>query len=91
MYAYKEKGKWGFKKKDGTIIVNAQYDLVTEFNEYGFAGIKLDNKWGVLNSEGTVILEPTYEIDSDTPSFVGKYYQYDNGYSEPYYISQDIQ
>ncbi len=45
LYAYTQDGKWGFVNKDGDVILNAQYDFVTELNEYGFAGIKKDNKW----------------------------------------------
>lgn len=29
--------------------------MVTEFNEYGYAGIKSKNKWGSINENGDVI------------------------------------
>lgn len=71
--AFKET-KWGFKNKKGDLIVDYQYDMVTELNEYGFAGIKKDGKWGVINSSGEVILEPTYDLGNTyNPSFIGKY------------------
>lgn len=75
LYAYKdENGKWGYKSKNGDIVVNAEYDFATELNEYGFAGILKDGKWGVINSEGEVIAECTYEIETYyLPSFIGKY------------------
>ena len=63
-----------------------KYDFVTRFNEYGFAGIKKDGKWGVVNSNGDIIVEPVYDIDSDSPKFVGKYYEYNLGYGEPYFV-----
>lgn len=46
LYSYKsEEGKWGFKDKSGNIVIEAKYDVVTELNEYGFAGVYTDGKW----------------------------------------------
>ena len=91
LFAYKERNKWGFKDKDGNIVVKPIYDMVTEFNEYGYAGIKSKNKWGSINENGDVIKEPTYEVESNIiPSFIKEYYQVDLGYGEPYYTSETI-
>ena len=87
LLSYIEEGKWGFKDKSGNIVVKANYDKVTEFNKYGFAGVKLDEKWGVIDETGNVVIEPTYII-SDTvgePEFIGKYYRTYYGYMEAYY------
>lgn len=74
IYAIRQNDKWGFCDNTGKIIIEGQYDLVTECNEYGFAGIKKDNKWGVVNEKGDVLVEPTYELDTYYfPQFVGKY------------------
>ena len=85
LYGYVKNKKWGFKNKNGEIVVKTEYDFVTEFNEYGFAGIKKSGKWGVINSEGDIIVEPQYELKSNSPNFVGKYYECDLGYGQPYY------
>ena len=91
LFAYKGKNKWGFKDKDGNIVVKPIYDMVTEFNEYGYAGIKSKNKWGSINENGDVIKEPTYEVESNIiPSFIKEYYQVDLGYGEPYYTNEAI-
>lgn len=91
LFAYKERNKWGFKDKDGNIVVKPIYDMVTEFNEYGYAGIKSKNKWGSINENGDVIKEPTYEVESNIiPSFIKEYYQVDLGYGEPYYTNETI-
>lgn len=91
LFAYKERNKWGFKDKDGNIVVKPIYDMVTEFNEYGYAGIKSKNKWGFINENGDVIKEPTYEVESNIiPSFIKEYYQVDLGYGEPYYTNETI-
>jgi len=74
LYAIEENGKWGFGDNFGQIVINPEYDIVTELNEFGFAGIKKDGKWGVINAAGEVIIEPTYELDTYYfPQFIGKY------------------
>jgi len=89
LFASSKEGKWGFVDKNNNIIVEMKYDIVTEFNEYGFAGIKLDNKWGVIDQEGKVILEPKYEnIDWDEPEFVNKYCKLNFGYGFEYYTDE---
>ena len=76
LFAKNENGKWGFANKNGDTVIEAKYDRVTEFNEYGFAGVELDGKWGVLNSKGEEILAPTYVFNDETePYFIGQYYQ----------------
>lgn len=88
LYAYKENDKWGFIDENNNVIVQAQYDLVTELNMYGFAGIKKDGKWGIINQEGKIIVEPTYKIDWNDPEFIGKYCKLNFGYGFEYYTDQ---
>ena len=73
----KKDGLWGFVDKTGNIVVPCKYDLVTELNEFGFAGVKQDGKWGVINEKGDEVVVPAYEIDSYYfPQFIGKYELY---------------
>ena len=75
LYAINKDGKWGFVDKNGEIKVSCKYDMVTEINEYGFAGVMQDNRWGVIDAEGNVVVVPTYEIEYYYfPKFVGKYW-----------------
>lgn len=77
LYSIQKDGKWGFINFNGEIVVPCKYDLVTELNSYGFAGIKQDGKWGVINEDGDVVVVPAYEIDSYYfPQFIGKYELY---------------
>ena len=86
LFAKKENDKWGFTNKNGNIVVEAKYDKVTEFNEYGFAGVRLDGKWGVVNSAGEEVLAPTYTLNEETePYFIGSYYRVQYGFGEFYY------
>lgn len=75
MYAKKINGKWGFLNEENKLIINNEYDMVTEFNKYGFAGIKKGGKWGVVNIKGEIIQEPIYSFKWENPSFIGKYYK----------------
>ena len=82
-------GKWGFEDKTGTIKIECTYDKVTEFNQFGYAGIRKDNKWGVIGKDGKVILEPKYEFNSkERPSFLGEYYKVSYGFGEEYYSNK---
>ena len=86
LFAKKEGNKWGFANKNGNTVVEAKYDKVTEFNEYGFAGVRLDGKWGVVNSKGEEVLAPTYTLNEEIePYFIGTYYRVQYGFGEVYY------
>lgn len=87
LFTKKQNGKWGFIDKSGKTIIDYMYDKVTEFNEYGFAGIQQNGKWGVVDKTGNRILEPTYLLPegSINPEFIGKYYKVYYGYGESYY------
>ena len=85
LFAKKSSNKWGFVDKNGNIKIQYTYDMVTEINEYGYAGIKLNGKWGVINSEGKIIQEPIYDLQELEPQFIGKYYKVDLGYGDNFY------
>lgn len=88
VYAYNKNGKWGFINDSDKIIVEPTYDMVTEFNQYGYAGIKKDNKWGVVNTQGQIVVEPSYKIDFSEPDFIGKYCRLNFGYGFEYYTDE---
>lgn len=86
LFSKQENGKWGFANKNDSMVVEAKYDKVTEFNEYGYAAVNKDGKWGVINQKGEDVVEPIYTInDNKEPSFIGKYYQVKYGFGEVYY------
>ena len=85
IFAKKLNGKWGFVNVQGNVIVDYIYDMVTDVNKYGYAGIKQNGKWGVIDRLGKVKVEPTYEINSNQPEFIGPYYQVIYGNGEIYY------
>lgn len=90
LIANKKDNKWGFIDRDGNIVVEHKYDKVTEFNEYGYAGIKLNDKWGVIDSKGNIVKEPSYEdIETNSaPEFLGEFYKVYYGYGEFYYTDK---
>lgn len=85
LFASLKDGKWGFTNVDGKVIVDYKYDMVTELNKYGFAGIKQNNLWGVIDRNGNIIVEPSYKIDEKEPEFIDKYCRQNYGYGFEYY------
>lgn len=88
LFAKKQGEKWGFVNKQGQEQVKAIYDMVTELNVYGFAGIKKDGKWGVIDAQGNIIVEPSYAIEWQEPEFIGKYCKLNFGYGLEYYSDE---
>ncbi len=84
VYAVKKDGKWGVESSQGNIIVNAEYDFVTEQNG-NFIGVKKDGKWGVLDIDGNVIKDIQYEITFNNVSFLGEYYRVSSNVGLPIY------
>lgn len=90
LFAKKINDKWGFVDKSGNVVVQNEYEMVTEFNEYGFAGIKKDGKWGVIEqSDHKIILEPVYKLEWTQPNFIGKYYRIRSWHGDARY-SDDV-
>lgn len=89
LYAKQENGKWGFVDSSDTVKIDFKYDKVTEFNEFGFAGIMQNGKWGVVDTQANIIQEPKYELkDNVEPSFLGKYYKVTYGFGELYFTNK---
>lgn len=90
LFADKKNGRWGFINKNNDIVIDYMYDKVTDFNEYGYAGIKQEGKWGVINSNGEIILDPTYDLDASPtePYFIGEYYRVNYNILEYYYSNE---
>ena len=75
LFVFKENGKYGYKDKDGKVVVEAKYDDATEQNDYGYVAVKKDGKWGAIDQEGHVVIEPRYNLDSnETIDFIGKWH-----------------
>lgn len=80
IFAKEKDGKWGYVSASGNTIIDFQYDLAQDINEYGYGAIKQDGKWGVINFQGEFILDPTYEIEDVEPTFIGKFYKKSSKY-----------
>ena len=86
IFAKQQGSKWGFVDANENMIVDYNYDKVTEVSKYGFAGIKQNGKWGVIDIEGNIVVEPKYEFkDNERPDFLGEYYKVTYGFGEFYY------
>ena len=74
-YAKKEGSKWGFVDKDQNIVLRPKYDMVTEFNDYGFASVRVGKKWGVIDETLEEVIKPQYEFENreSMPKFINKF------------------
>lgn len=74
--ANEKDGKYGFVNSKGKVVVEYNYDEVTELNKYGYAGVKKDGLWGVVNAKGEIIIKPTYNLDkNEIIDFIGKWHK----------------
>lgn len=75
LFVYNENGKYGYKNKDGKVVVEAKYDDAKEQNEYGFAAVKKDGKWGSIDQYGKVACDTKYNLDNNQEiNFIGKWH-----------------
>lgn len=88
IFAKQQDGKWGYVDERGNTVVDFKYEMATNINKYGFAGIKQNGKWGVINKDGNVIKEPVYELNEYQPEFIGEYYEVSSIYQIPYYSNE---
>ena len=88
IYAVKQNGKWGFKNKEGKIVINCEYDFVSEQNG-NYVGVKKDGKWGILDINGNKIKDPTYEISFNNVKFLGEFYQIGTNVGLPIYCGDE--
>lgn len=79
LYAAKNDGKYGLVNRDGTLVVQYQYEDITEQNDYGYVAVKKDGKWGVIDQYGNLVVDPKYEIsDISKVIFIGKWHSNEN-------------
>ena len=75
LFKSKSEGKYGFVDKEGKVVVDYQYDDVTEQNQYGYVGIKKDGKWGAIDKNGNMVQEPTYNLEDYLKiDFIGRWH-----------------
>src|SRR5690606_30793943 len=55
-----DNGKVGYKK-NGNIIIAAQYEAADEHFNDGLAAVKLQKKWGYINEKGEVVIPLKYD------------------------------
>ncbi|MDR1830989.1 MAG: WG repeat-containing protein [Candidatus Fibromonas sp.] len=62
LYRFQDKKteKFGYRNKSGEIVINAQFDDISFFND-GMATILSGTKWGAIDKEGSFVVNPQYE------------------------------
>ena len=88
VYVAKNDGKYGLVNRDGTLVVQYQFEDITEQNEYGYVAVKKDGKWGVIDQYGNNVVETKYDFtDVSNIEFVGKWHSVEN-VNTTYYICE---
>lgn len=59
-----KKSKWGFIDENFMIVIPAEYDDVSSFDE-GLAAISVDNKIGYIDTKGAIAIAPVYKTGFD--------------------------
>ena len=76
LFLFKQNGKYGYKNKNGEIIVDPIYDDAKEQNSFGYCAVKRNGLWGSLKSDGTIILSPSVNLDDYLYiDFIGKWHR----------------
>ena len=77
LYASESNGKWGLVDKNGKVVVNYDYDMVTEQNGNVF-GVKKDGVWQVIDTSGELVSDNKYNLSWLDVTFLGEYYKINN-------------
>lgn len=79
LFLFKDNNKYGYKNKNGDIIVDAIYDDAKEQNEFGYCAVKKDGLWGSLKSDGTIVVNPSVNLDDYLYiDFIDSWYRYND-------------
>lgn len=57
---YDKDNKFGFVDTNGNVVIEPQFDDISEFSE-GLAAVKLKNNWGFINRTGEIVIKCKYE------------------------------
>lgn len=77
LYASTNNGKWGLVDSNGKVVVNYDYDMVTEQNGNVF-GVKKDGVWQVIDINGELVSDNKYNLSWLDVTFLGEYYKINN-------------
>lgn len=55
--------KWGFINKENEIVINPQFDEISDYysSTKDLIPVKLENKWGYINTKGKYVINPQFE------------------------------
>ena len=90
VYAASKNGKWGLVDKNGNVVVDYTYDMVTEQNGE-VAGVKKGDLWRIVDTSGKIIVNPTYNLNWNNTKFLGTYYEQNGQVGDKIYSSDILQ
>ncbi len=65
---FEENQKWGYKNKEGRVVLKPTYHITSPFNQYGIAAVVDDSGWVYIDKNGRSILRP-FIIDNGPDYF----------------------
>lgn len=73
--------KYNYINKEGKLANDSSYDLITDYNEKGYAIVANDNTYGVINRKGKEVVKLSYEnieyLDDDIYKLLSESYKKD--------------
>lgn len=60
LVVYRENGKWGLKREDGTVVIQPVYANQILFSN-GLACVQLNGRWGYIDRTGAVVVPLAYD------------------------------
>jgi hypothetical protein len=58
--AYKSGEKWGYKRPDGSVVIEPRFDSAGSFSE-GLARVREGELWGFVDPSGNYVIEAQFE------------------------------
>jgi WG containing repeat len=61
LFPVKINNRWGLINNEGKVVIQALYEAIGDFRNYGYAVMQRGGKVGLLNKKGQEVLQPQYE------------------------------
>jgi len=65
---FEKDGMWGFKDRDGQVVIDPQFILVSDFTAGGIAAVLDEEGWVYIDTDGREIIRP-YIFDNEPDDF----------------------
>lgn len=60
LFAFCRNGLWGYVSKDGTVVIEPEYEKARSFSN-GFGAVYKDGSWGFISGNGEEVITPQFD------------------------------